>query len=157
MVPAKIKLSLHHHAHLGTQGADGILGNIMAVNENLSGIHIVEAADQVHDGGLSGSRGAYDGIGLSLFYLKVNAVQNLAALFIAERHILELHISVDGRKLLRAWRVFYPDRLVDGLKDTLQVGDGRKQGVVKRRQGIDGGPESSDISRKGDQNTDCQP
>ena len=65
---------LHHDAHLGTQGMDGVLGNVVAINENLPGIYIIEAADQVDNGRFAGSCGAYDGVGFTLLYLEINVV-----------------------------------------------------------------------------------
>ena len=144
---------LHHHAHLGPQGADGHGGDVRAVYEHLPGIHVVEPGDQVHDGGLAGAGGAYESVGLSLLCGKADIVQDPVSRLIAEAHIPEFHLAPDRRHFHGTLRVLYQDRLIDGLEDALQVGDGGEQRVVEIGQRIDGCPEAPDVGSKSNQYT----
>ena len=83
-------------------------------------------------------------------------VQNGVPFLIAKAYISKCHFALYGRHFHRVFRIFYIDRLINGFKDTLQIGDGCQQGVIEACQSVDGSPEAADISGKGNQHTHGQ-
>ena len=143
---------LHHDAHLGAQGVQGHLRDIYAVYGDPAASDVVETAQQVDDGGLARAGGSHDGEGFAGHGGEAHVVQGLDAFLIGEGNVVEADFPGDGRHFLRVGSVLYGDRRIDGLKNTLQIGDGGEQRIVEIRQGGDGGPEPADVSGKGHQN-----
>ena len=65
--------------------------------------------------------------------------------------MLKGYLSLDWRHRSGVRRILYGNRLVNGLKNTLQIGDGGEQRVVKACQRVDGSPEPAYIGCKSNQ------
>ncbi len=87
--------------------------------ENGAGVHVVEAADQVDDGGLAGACRAYNGVGVTGICGEAYFVENLYAIFVAKADILKGDRAVDGRHFHSVRGVFYLHRLINCLKNAL--------------------------------------
>ena len=90
---------LEHHAVAGAQAPSGDVPDVRAVHPDLPAVHVIEAHQQVDDGGLPGSGGAYDGHHLPCPRLQVQVMDDGAALVIAEVHMLQGHIALHPCKL----------------------------------------------------------
>ena len=75
-------------------------------------------------------------------------MEHLHTVLVAEIHMGKLHFSTDLRHLHRSRNIFYFHFLVNGLKDTFQIGHGRQDVVVYAGQRIDRRPEAADIRGK---------
>ncbi len=118
------------------------MGNVRAVNQDAAGVHIVEAADQVDNGGLASACGAYDGVSVTGIGCEAHFIENLHTILIAKADLLECDFAVDGRHCHSVRSIFYINRLIDRLKNALQVSDRREQRIVKGGKGVDRFPES---------------
>ena len=148
------KAVLHHNAHLRAKGVDRHLGDIHIVDQDRAGVDIVEPADQIYDGGLAGSGGADNGEAFPGVSRKIDILQDRMSRIVAEADVPEFDLSGDRRHCNGVRRIFYQNFLIDRLKDTLQIGDGGQQRVIKAGQRVDRIPEAADIGGKSDQNTD---
>lgn len=109
----------------------GYLGDIHVVHPHSTTVHIVKTAQQIDDGRLSRAGRSDDRKGFSRLSGEADVIQNLYAVLIAEIHMVERHFSGDRRHFYSVGSILDRHRLVDGLKDTLQIGNCRQKGIVK--------------------------
>ena len=81
-------------------------------------------------------------------------LEDVDASVIRERHVVERHVAADLRQRLRIRRIVHRDRLVDHLKDALEVRHGVDEGVVEVRKLEDRLPEAPRVGGDRDQRTD---
>ena len=130
------------------------LGNILSVNSYTSTVGIVEAAQKIDDRGLACTGRTHNGNRLSLIHMKADVLQDRDAILITESNMIKVYRALDLRHLHCVRCIRYFHRLINGLKDTLQIGDCRQNAVIKSGNGIDRLPESGNICRKHHKHTD---
>ena len=96
--PLKYPGILEHHSVGSPQALPGVVPNIATLHQHSAAVHVIEAHEQVDDGGLAGSGGAYDGHHLPCPRLQVQVMDNSASLVIAEVHMLQGHIALHLRQ-----------------------------------------------------------
>ena len=80
---------LVHVAHQGAQLDDADVADVGAVQGDAARGRVVEAGNEVHEGGLAGAARAHDGDRLALRDLQVDAAQHFAAAVVAEADAFE--------------------------------------------------------------------
>ena len=116
---------LHHDAHLRAQRMQRHLGDIRIININRSAADIVEAAQQVDNGGFSRASRPYDSEGFAGHGREAHVIQCFYALLVGEGYMVKGNFANDRRHFHCAGGVLDSDRLVDGFKNTFQIGNGR--------------------------------
>ena len=104
------------------EGIGGDVPDVHAVNQNLPGIDVVEAHEQVHHRGLPGAGGPHQGHLLSGPDLQVKAVEDLTALVVGEVHVPEGDGALGG--IHGALTALVLAGLVQDGVDPLRAGDG---------------------------------
>ena len=87
----------------------------MAVDPHRAAHHIVEARDQVDDGGLAGAGGADDRDRLARLGDEADAAQHVLFLLVGGVDVIELHLADDGghrlaRRLCPGWQACVSSR-----------------------------------------------
>ena len=141
---------LQHLAEVAAQAADLDLLDVDAVDEDLSLLDIVIAADQGQDGGLARARGAHEGHGLLGQDMEGHALQDPLARLVGEPHVAELDLALDVRKLHGVRRVHHLGHQVHDGKDLFRRGEGALEHVELLGQGLDGVEELADVHIEGD-------
>ena len=90
--PGEDKAVLEHNPHLGAEGAQRHLGNILPVNQHPAAGDIVETGNQVDHRRFPGPSRADQGNRLPSLDLQAEMLQYIDAAVIGEGHILEGHI-----------------------------------------------------------------
>ena len=115
MVPRKERRFLEDDADVGAQALDGHIAHVVAVDQDPTFGHVVEARQQIDDGRLATAGGAQQGNRLAWFGHERDATQDgIAASEVAERHIVELDGAADLGQLEGARLVL---DLVAGVQD----------------------------------------
>ena len=150
----KDKTILHHNSHLASKTFQGHAADVDAIDQHFSAVHIVKTTDKIHNRRLSGSCRSDDRDTFSRLRLQIYMLKNLDSRFVTKSNILKLDFSTDRRHRDRVFTVFDIDRLINCLKNSLQIRNRREERIVKRCQRIDRVPEAADICGKCYQHTD---
>ena len=115
---------LQHLAEVLPQAGNFDLADVDAVNQNLTSLELIVAADEGENRALAGARGAHECHGLAGVHMERNALQHPLAGDIAEPDILEFDLALDVLQL-------------DGVRGILHLGlnvhDG--ENFLRRRKG----------------------
>ena len=132
---------LQYHAPAAAQARAREVAHVVAVHRHAAGVDVVEAHEQVDEGGLSAAgvadeRNAAPGLGG-----KVEVLQDRAAGRVREGHVVERDFALDAAELEGSLGVRLLERLVDELKEVARAGDGVLQlrdhaGDVVERLGV---------------------
>ena len=121
---------------------------LLAVDEDLAVLHVVEVGEEMADGGLTAARGAYQGIGLAFFDLEGEVVQDGHAVLVTVGDVTELDIALHlpdvhgaGSILLRL--------LVHDLHEALEARDAGLVLLHEVDQGHNGRDEKIDRDHEG--------
>src|SRR5207247_4707995 len=106
---------LHHYADLPSQGGQLDVAHVVAIDQHLATAHVVEARDQVGDGGLARAGGADEGDGLPGFDLEAHVLDDRPARVIRAADVFERDVAADRRKLDRVGRAGDADPRVQDL------------------------------------------
>ena len=120
---------LQHHAVAAAQGSAGHIPDVGAGHLDGTAVHIIEAHEQVDEGGLAAAGRADDGNALAGLYGEIQIFDQMLLRRVGERDVLQLYAAGDGFKLLRVQCVRRFGRLVDQLEDPCGAG----QRVLKLR------------------------
>ena len=90
---------LQHDAQAAAQGLLRDVPHVDAVVGDDAAAHLVEAVDQVGDGGLSGSRGPHEGDLLPRFGKEREPLEDGLPLHIAKVNVIEAHVAGKGHVL----------------------------------------------------------
>ena len=85
---------LQHHAVAAAQGSAGHIPDVGAGHLDGTAVHIIEAHEQVDEGGLAAAGRADDGNALAGLYVEGKALDQRAVGQVAEGNILQLHMAV---------------------------------------------------------------
>ena len=107
------------------------LGYIGIINPDSAAADVVETAEQVDDGGFAGTGRAYNGKGLAGHGGEAYIIQSFIAFLVGEGYMIKGNLSCDGRHFHGVRLIFYGNGLVNGFKNTFQVGNRSQQGIVK--------------------------
>ena len=141
---------LQHDTHRTAQRVLADVGDGDTVVEDLSFLDVVEAVDEVDDGGLTGSRTTYEGYLLSGVRVDVDIKKNLLFGGVAEVDISEVDIALRigkffcsmihlGLGIHKAEHAFGSDSGVEYGVDLLgDVGDGLGETLVQGEEGHNG-------------------
>ena len=75
--PRKEEIVLRHDTHLPAQALDGHLLHVMAIHRHDPFLHVIEAADQIHNGRFAGSGRPHQCDGLSRSDAEIHVIQHL--------------------------------------------------------------------------------
>lgn len=111
----------------------GQLADIRSIKFNVAGVNVVEAVDQVHDRGLTGSGGTNNGDLLALLRVNVNAMENLFILAVTEVDVLETDPIFDPTQDLarsnRILLILFLDGIQPSVAEVLEeIGGGQVGG-----------------------------
>ena len=123
------------------------LGDILSVDQNSSGVHIVESGDQIDDSALAGSGRSYQSHTLSRFHRKGEIVQHCLIRFIAEGNVIKGDLTLDRFHLHCIRCITYHHRLIQCLKDSLQISNIIDEVVEDIAQVHNRLPESGGVGR----------
>ena len=123
---------LQHHAVAAAQGSAGHIPDVGAGHLDGTAVHIIEAHEQVDEGGLAAAGGADDGDALAGLDVQVQALDEGAVRQVAEGDILQLHMAVR----LQHPGVFGFGHLVVGVQ---QLEDAGRAGQCVLQLGDDAG------------------
>ena len=91
---------LEDDAQLGLQPAKRALAIVDAVDENLPGGGLVEAAEEPDDGGFSAAGGSDEGDGLTRFHREIEVAEDFLVLVIREDDVTEFDgVDVVGQAI----------------------------------------------------------
>ena len=125
----------------------GNIVNVHPVHRDLPGIDVVEAHEEVYDGGLSGAGGTDQGDLLPGLHLQVEIIDDLLPGHIAEIHMAELDHSVARRHRLRPAPVLA--LLIQDREDPLRACDRRLDLAEQLCKLVDGTGELLGIDDEG--------
>ena len=75
---------------------------------------------------------------------------------VAEGYVFKGNFAFDGRHFHGILRILNQNRLVNGFKNTFQIGDGGQERVIKTCQCVNRLPETADVCGKSNQYADGQ-
>ena len=136
---------LQDDADLPTQAGRSDIAHINAINAHRAIGDVVEARQQVDDGGLARAGGADDGNGLAWFSLQADILQDRNALLVRGMDMIELHAPLDDWERLRAGLVFHLRHLVEEIEDALTAGNGALDVGPQHRHLLNGLIETLDV------------
>ena len=113
---------LHHKPDLLPERFDGDAAEIIAVEQNRAGIHVVEPAEQVDERGLAGAARTDECDHLAGFDGEINIFQNPALRVVAELHLTEFHPARHRRQFHRVPAFDDERRGVEDFVDFFQAG-----------------------------------
>ena len=142
---------LQHHAEALTQGAAVKVPHIVAIQGDGTGIHIIEAHEQLDHGSFARAGRADDGHLLAGLDLTAEIVDDGLVRGVAEADMAECHLSVDAGRVRAAGRVclLILFRLVQKLEHPLSGSGHALQHVGHLRQLLDGLGEVLDVLDEG--------
>ena len=110
---------MQHHRNLVAQGFHIIAAHVQPAHADRAFIHIVQAADQVHQAGFARAGAADDADGLAGTDMQVNVGQGVfaAAVLVGEIHMVEIDAAV-GNLFHRLFGVVQVGGLGEDLADT---------------------------------------
>ena len=155
--PMENKIILSHDAHLFAQTLDADLCQIVAIDQNFTLFNIIEAADQVYDGRLSGTGRSHQRNGLPRLNGEIHVLQNLrlcrSSLVIGKGHVGKFDFSLDIRKFFHVLIIVNIRVRIQNIKDTLCRRQIRHYLIVKVAQIHDWIPKHIDIGSECNQKT----
>ncbi len=110
---------LQHLPEVAAQGGNTVATDVPPVNEDLTLLDVVIAADQGQDGGLSRTGGADEGHGLSRLHLEGHASQHPLIRHIGKPHVAELDLPADVLHVLRVGGIHHLRLHVHDREDLL--------------------------------------
>ena len=131
--PEQVRV-LEHEPELSPQIALLQVADVRPVDLDRPLVHVVEPGEQVDHGGLSGARRSDERDGLAGLRFERDVVEDLRALAIAERHVIEANASADRLDRLRLGGVVRLGGRVDDLEDALGACQRALQHVVEVRE-----------------------
>ena len=142
---------LQHHAEALAQSAAVKVAHVVAVQGDGTGVHIVEAHEQLDHGGLARAGGADDGHLLAGLHRTAEVVDDGLVRGVAEFDVVEGHLTVDAGGVCPAGRVggLVLFRLVQELEHPLGGSGHALQHVGHLRQLLDGLGEVLDVLDEG--------
>ena len=143
---------LQHLTEVLSQGSDLDLFDVDAVNEDLTLLDIVVAADQAENGGLAGAGGTHKGHGLLGLHMEGNTLQHPFIGLVGEPDILEFDLAPDFFQLDGIGLIHHVGDDVQNAEDLLRACEGLLQHIKLLRQGLDGVEEPGDVHVEGNQN-----
>ena len=105
-----------------TQGFQGNILDIRAVNRNLTGLILVETGNQMAQGSLTAAGGTDHRNLLALLNIQANSVYNLPGIIVSKGDMIELDIALYISKLRSIWLIGL-GLLVHNLKEALEAGN----------------------------------
>ncbi len=126
------------------------VAHIQAVDQHRAAVDIVEARDQVDDGGLAGAGWADDGDRLAGLGGEADVLQHRLSCLIGGADVLEVHLALDGGHL-DGIRLVHDLRLdVQQAEDALAAGDGVLDVGPQDGDLLDGLVEALHVAQEGD-------
>ena len=94
--PGKEHVLLQDHGDFVSQRLQVIRPHVPATDEDLTGGHVIQTADEVHEAGLGAAGAADDADGLTGRYLEIDVPQDglFGVLAVSKVHVAELHGAV---------------------------------------------------------------
>ncbi len=117
---------LQHHADARLDGVQRQVGVVMPADQDAPAFGLIEAAQQVDDGGLAAAGGAHQGDGLAGLDVQVEVLDHRLVVLIPEVHMVENDVAADGARVNGIRLVLDLGRGIDQLEDAL----GRGQRVL---------------------------
>src|SRR5450755_4307799 len=130
--------------------------DVDAANSNGSALNVVEAEQQVCQGGLAGSGVSDHGDGLAGGNAETDIAQNPVLADVREPDVVELDGDGSWRKGLRAGRRDDAGLGVEQFENTLGGGHGSLEDIVFFAEVLDGPEEAQSILKKRDQHAEGQ-
>ena len=149
------KVSCKHDADLLADRLGGDIAHIHAVNFDRAMRHIVEARQQVDDGGLARARWTDDGNGLPRFCGEGNFLQDRHAVFVFMRDFVELNLAFDLGHRFGFGLVNHGGFFIENGKDAFRACDGILDICPQHGDLLDGLVEALHVGEEGDDQTQC--
>ena len=148
--PAEDEGVLQDQADLLAQRLQGVVPNVLAINQDRAPGGVVEARDQANQGALTGARGPDDGNLLSRRDRQVNMREHGLAGLVLEGYVAELDLTLEARGGARPLpiRQFTPH--AHHVGDALGRHAGPVEHVGEARQGLHGVVEAGDVGEEDD-------
>ena len=146
---------LQHLTDVLPQVGDPDLPNVHAVDQNLTLLDVVIPADQVLDGGLTGTGGTNKGHTLTGLDLKGHVTQHPLAFTIGEPDVLELNMTLEGLHMDGILGIGDGGFGVHQPENTLGSRRGRLDHVEVFGHFLNGVEELGDVPLEGQQGTDA--
>ncbi len=115
---------LQDHAPAAAQARAREVAHVLPVHAHLAGIHVVEAHEQVDEGGLSAAGVAHEGDALARLGHEVHVLEDGLAGHVGEGDVVERHATLDLAEHASVLGVRLLERLVDELEEMPRTGDG---------------------------------
>src|SRR5215218_5907985 len=149
---------LHDHPDLAPQARERHVANVVAVEEHASLTHVVEARDEVDEGGFARAGRAQDGHRLSRIGAEADAAQDLTLVArVAEVDAGELDPARDGGEGHRIRSILHLQRRVEDLEDAQRGCAGAGDARGQEAYGKDWEQQKTQICVEGDQLADREP
>ena len=129
---------LEHLTEVPPQRGNGDGADVPAVNENLTLLNVVVAADKGQNGGFARAGGADKGHGLMGLYMEGDTFQHPLARDVGEPYILELDFTPDFLQRLGTFVVHHLRHHVHDGEDLFRRGEGGLQNIKLLRHGLNG-------------------
>ena len=136
---------LKHLAEMTAQRGNLDVSDVDAVNQDLALLDIVIPANQVQNGGFSGTGRTHKGHGLFGVHMEGNALQNPFAGVVSKPHIFELNFAPDLLQLNGIRLIHHLGNHVQNGEYFLRRGKGLLQHIKLLRQSLNGIKEPGDI------------
>ena len=133
---------LQHDAHLGAQGVQRHLGDVVAVNQHAAGIDVVEARDQVHDRRLARAGRADKRDRLARLDVEVEVLEMLTVPSYENVTSSNVTLPRISGSVSASGASSTVTGSSDHLKDALEVRHGVDEGIVEVRKLEDRLPEA---------------
>ena len=113
-----------------------------------AGIHVVEAAEQVDDGGLACARRADQGNRFAGSCIQADVLQDGFVRFVAEGDVVEADVAVDVVERFCVWQIGDGLVFIHDFKDALCASQRRLQMVVEHGDAAHGSEKVHDVDDK---------
>ena len=147
---------LEHHGDVLAQGIAPDAAYVHAVDGDAAGFDVVEAVQQVRDGGLARAGGADEGDLLARARVERDVLQNGLFRHVAEAHIIQHHVTLDHR-IHGVLRIGFLGILVHDLEHALRARQGGEHGAHLLGQLVDGARELAGVVDEDGQTAHVKP
>ena len=139
---------LLHHADVLPQAALGQLGDVLTVDQDASAAYVVKPGDQVAEGGLAATAGAYQRDLVARLHRFVDVGQHgPVVVVIVEADVVEGHVALHAGQLLRAGRVVHVRLHVHDLAEALDARHAPLELLRVVHHPADGGQQRGNIQK----------
>ncbi len=155
--PGEQERLLGHHAELRAQRVQRDPAQVAAVDADRAVVGVVEAADQLGDGGLARAGLADEGHGLAGRDPQVDVVQHRPVGLVSEAHAAQLDLAMDRGQLVRVGRLGHLRLSGEQLAQLDDGGAALLVGVVELHQGLHRREERGREQQEGGHLADADP